>query len=169
MICWNDFTAAGVLFTNNTHVLTAWQLKDKPTLSGLGGGRKEGETYITTAHREMIEELFDIDTVPTRFLDFLETIKYVTILENDSYINVVYTFDKLEEILLYAYKYGIKTKIYKRFPFTIQVLVLLRNPSPTSEIQSLAILPVACDLIVNSDFQYDITQLIRALTELKAI
>jgi len=163
MFLWNDFTAAGVLFTNNTHVLAAWQLKDKPTLSGIGGGRKEGENYLTTAHREMIEELFDIETVPTRFLDFLETMKYVTILENDSYINIVYTFDKLEEILLYAYKYGIKTKIYKRFPFTVQDLILLRNPSPTSEIQTLSILPVSSNLVVNSDFQYDINQLIKWL------
>ena len=160
---YNDFTAAGVLFTNKKHVLAGWQLKDKPTLSGLGGGRKEGENYITTAHREMIEELFDVEIVPTRLLEILQTIKHLTTLENDSYVNIVYTFDDLQEILRHAYNCGVKTKIYKKFPLTIHDLILLREPSQASEIQTLSILPIASDIVVNPNFQYDVEQLMKAI------
>jgi hypothetical protein len=160
---YNDFTAAGVLFTNKKHVLAGWQLKDKPTLTGIGGSRKEGENHLTTAHREMIEELFDVETVPPKLLTTLQTIKCLATLENDSYVNIVYTFDDLQDILRYAYNCGVKTKIYKKFPLTIHDLVLLREPSQASEIQTLAILPMASDIILNSDFQYDIGQLIEAI------
>lgn len=160
---YNDFTAAGVLFTNKTHVLAGWQLKEQPTLTGIGGGRKEGEDYVTTAHREMIEELFDVETVPPKLLNVLKRLKHLTILENDSYVNIVYTFEDLEEILIQAYRCDVKTSIYKNFPFTIQDLVLLRKPSSISEIQRLAILPIASDISVNSEFQYDIDQLIKAI------
>jgi hypothetical protein len=160
---YNDFTAAGVLFTNKKHVLAGWQLKDKPTLTGIGGCREEGENYITTAHREMIEELFDVENVPPKLLITLQTMKRLTTLENDSYVNIVYTFDNLQEILRHAYNCGVKTKIYKKFPLTIHDLILLREPSETSEIQSLAILPIASEIVVNSEFQYDVEQLIKAI------
>ena len=160
---YNDFTAAGVLFTNKSHVLVGWQLKDKPTLTGLGGSRKQGENYVTTAHREMIEELFDVENVPPKLLITLQTMKRLTTLQNDSYVNIVYTFNTLQEILRHAYNCGVKTKIYKRFPLTIHDLVLLREPSQTSEIQSLAILPIASDININPEFQYDVDELMKAI------
>ena len=55
-----NFRAAGSVFTDSKIILAGYQpRKKKPFISGIGGKREEGESYMDTAIRETVEELFE--------------------------------------------------------------------------------------------------------------
>ena len=60
-----DYKAAGVIFTNNTHIIAGFQQDEQTNeyaFSGIGGKKEDPDNANPkfTAIREMLEELFDI-------------------------------------------------------------------------------------------------------------
>jgi hypothetical protein len=56
--------AAGIVFTNGTHILAGYQPRKKnPHISGLGGSKQKDESYMQTAWRETLEELFELKDI----------------------------------------------------------------------------------------------------------
>ena len=106
-----EFESAGVLFTNRKFVLGGWQpRKAIPKVSGIGGMRSGDESYIITALRELVEELYGCAQVPVALIHKLMTkFEPVTVFRNENYINVVYTFEDLEGMLKCINKEEIKT------------------------------------------------------------
>ncbi len=139
-----DYAAAGVLFTDDRFVLAAWQPhKTIPKLSGIGGLREGAESYSITALREMVEELYGCAEVPVTLLQKL-LIKFHprTVFKNHEYVNLVYTFKDLEKMLQIINKSGIKSYYYKTLPKTVLELVFNRQKSVTAEVEAFALLPV---------------------------
>lgn len=138
-----DYKAAGCLFTDGRYVLAGVQRK-KRVLSGLGGSRMAGETYIQTALRELVEELFEIHDLCSTAYDELALVVATKTQFDGGYINVVYNFKDLEQFLRILSKYEScrKTALYVSFPLTINELVFGRNLIDSSEITHLMLLPI---------------------------
>ena len=159
------WSAAGVLITNGSYVLSGLQQFDKNIgISGIGGSKQDDETYIQTALREMIEELFDIVEVPKQIITVLEKrFKPSHIFQVQSYISVVYTFTQLESMLKLFVKHGIKSRLYQDAPLKLYELVLYRFPCKQCEIHTLQFLPLypawPYDKLVQKDFIQDINML----------
>jgi 8-oxo-dGTP pyrophosphatase MutT (NUDIX family) len=156
----SEFAAAGTLFTNGSHVLAAYQ-KDStnPTVSGIGGKREGSETYMETALRETVEELFGIEKVPyglvCKLIVKLEPMKVQKI---GSYVIVVYNFSDLEKITEIVKRDLKSSPLYSTFPKTISDLVLTRNRGEKShpEVLHIAILPIVKNSILDVDFIEDV-------------
>ena len=137
------FSAAGILFSNTTHVLAGYQpYKIKPCITGIGGSKLEGETALETAWRETIEELFDCKKVPSKFIIVCQ-IKLTPmrwIIRNE-YICFHYTFDDLKRVLHFAKQYKIPTRVYSSYPTTLLELLMNRDHCMASEIKTLCLLP----------------------------
>jgi hypothetical protein len=136
-----EYTSAGCIFTNGTHILAGYQPnKPNPCISGLGGKKEEGETMLQTAVRETIEELFG-------FYDFPEIVSKVCLLEpmqvfhNGKYGMVVYSFCDLEKILCLVKESGKPSPLYANMPVTLSDLVFLRLAGK-AEISHLCVLPL---------------------------
>jgi hypothetical protein len=148
----DTFTAAGVVFTDGKHILAGYQPnKKKPFLSGIGGGRDEGETYTMTAIREMIEELYEVSAIPKKTYApmYKEIVKRVIpnkIVQSGTYIMLVYTFNDLETILKIVKRHGLTSPLYDTMPITRMDLIFARKPfygeDKIPEITHFAILPV---------------------------
>jgi hypothetical protein len=138
-----DFEAAGVIFTDERHVLAGWQpRKAQPRLTGIGGMRNPGEPYMETALREMVEELYGCAEVPVTLLATLQKIEPTRVFQSDKYVNVVYTFKDLSSMLECINKAGIKSYYYEKPPVNLTDLVMKRKKSKTAEVETLALLPV---------------------------
>lgn len=143
-----DFTAAGVVFTDGKLILGAYQPeKKKPFISGIGGGREEGETFEITAIREMLEELFEYrPTDPALVLDVLSQFSNYQEKQLDNYKMMVYTFEDLENILQYVATKNIPTKMYDVFPTTLNELLFTRkvfhHTEFVPELSHLCLLPI---------------------------
>lgn len=136
--------AAGIMFTNGTHVLAGYQpRKKKPHISGLGGGKQEGESYMQTAWRETLEELFEFKEIPKDVIDIIQlTIQPKDTFITDNYINVVYTFADLLQLLQLLHCYEVESNVYTILPYTIPDLIFQRQPNKTTEISHLCLLPL---------------------------
>ena len=135
------FKAAGVVFTDGRLILSGYQhLKKKPFISGIGGSKEPGETYTDTALREMIEELFELETIPPGLIAALN--KPGRVLQSDTYVRLVYTFEDLESILKLMKSYDLTSPLYNTFPETLMDLLFLREAKATAEISHLCLLPV---------------------------
>jgi len=162
------WTAAGVLITNGTYVLAGVQQCDKDLgITGIGGSRLDDESYMQTALREMVEELFDIVDVPTKVITALEKrFKPSHIFQVQSYISVVYTFTQLESMLKLLIKHGINSRLYQEPPLRLYELVLYRFPCKQCEIHNLQFLPLypawPYEKLVQKDFIKDI-QILKTL------
>ena len=142
----NTYTCAGTVFINNTHILAGYQpKKQKPFISGIGGMKEQGETYIKTAIREMLEELFEFDTIFSEIIcEIEEFVIPLKIIQNGNYVLVVYSFADLETILKLLKKYNLQSYLYKKMPTTIVELIFHRQNSSIDkipEISQLSLLP----------------------------
>ena len=136
-----EYTSAGCIFTNGTHIIAGYQPnKPNPCISGLGGKKEEGETVLQTAIRETIEELFG-------FYDFPEIVLKVCLLEpmqvfhNGKYGMVVYSFCDLEKILVIVKESGKVSPLYAEMPVSLNDLLFLRMEGK-AEISHLCVLPL---------------------------
>jgi negative regulator of genetic competence, sporulation and motility len=152
-----NFKAAGCLFTNNVHVLGAWQKKTK-CISGIGGKRERSETHIHAALRELIEELFEVNPPETLLYTLQDVVKPKKVFLTDSYVTVVYSFQDLEMILTFAKFYCKQSLLYHTFPTTYMNLITDRK-NVSSEIGQLVLLPFEKELYINSGFVKDINVL----------
>lgn len=151
-----DFKAAGCIFTDGNYVLAGYQPKADYNISGFGGKRRNNETYIQTAIRETIEELFDVDP-PIYIVDYIEiNLKPVYIYLNNSYIIVHYNFKDLVKILEYCQCFANKTPLYDVFPETLSDLIFNRCNYNFSEVQQLCLLPFKSDIKIHDGFKMDI-------------
>jgi len=155
-----NFTSAGTLFTNGTHVLAAYQKDiENPTVSGIGGKRENSESYIETALREMVEELFGIQQVPLVLLRRLVIMMEPRQIQQvGSYVLVVYSFNDLDKIIETVCSEIKVSPLYSVMPKTITDLVLGRKVrvEPAPEIFYLSIIPMVKKAIVDVVFIEDI-------------
>jgi hypothetical protein len=156
------FTSAGVFFTNNIHVLVGEQNDIHNTvLSGIGGKKEYGESYMDTALREMIEELFDNMHVPKELIKKLKKLyKPQMVFQVYTYISVVYSFDDLESMLHTIAEFGLKSRVYETIPLTINTLIENRILTFDSEIKNITILSISLKDLpfkpIHSNFIYDV-------------
>ena len=140
-----SFTGAGCIFLNDQYILAGYQpRKAKPILSGLGGKREGEETSLVTALRETIEELFELQTVPLEWIEWIHTtIPYQKLLQNGDYISYVYTFDNLQQILEYLKGKGAVSELYDEFPTNLLSLLFHRKQlAYPPEISHLVLFPL---------------------------
>jgi hypothetical protein len=145
-----EYTAAGSVFTDGKIILAGYQpLKRSPTISGIGGKKEEGETYLETAIRETIEELFEVFDFPKTLITDIKSVIPQRIIQNGKYIMIVYNFADLEEILKIVKKYKILSPLYDKVPMNLMDLIFTRklvysNPDPfwKPEISHLSLLPI---------------------------
>ena len=158
----NTWKAAGSFFTDGSSVLAGFQPhKTEATISGIGGGAHPGETYIQTAIRETLEELFEFDAIPLWLLRRVESSLVPSIVfQNDLYIYLVYSFKDLETLLHIVKNSKLRSRLYSTIPLNVSDLVLQRSQSISAELQRLVLLPISNTNEVNgihSDLLQDIT------------
>lgn len=140
-----NFSSAGCLFSNEQFVLAGYQpRKQKPFLSGLGGKREGEESYLVTALRETVEELFEIQTVPLEWIEEIQSrITPKGILKNGDYISVLYSFLDLEVILCILESKNFRSELYESFPMSVFELVFHRKLLDyPAEISHITLLPL---------------------------
>ena len=161
----DKFKAAGVAFTNGVHVLAGYQPHKKhPSISGIGGSREPGESYMQTALRECVEELFEPTSIPKALLPKLTEIAPQKVIQSGSYINAIYSFDDLHAMLKVMKRQGLSSPLYETFPKNLTELIMNRIPTgalsgdKAAEISHLALLPVitqAADTLIDPYFAAD--------------
>jgi len=153
-----NYTSAGSLYTNNKLVLCGYQQnKQNSTISGFGGKKETtDESYIETAIRETLEELFNI--VPNKEIIHLinANINHNKLIIQDNYYMLVYSFDDLELMLNLLNKNQITSKLYDSFPVTLSDLILNRKINNESEISHICLLPLKQNITINNEFIKDI-------------
>ena len=158
-----DFDSAGTLFTNETHVLAGYQKDIKNTMvSGIGGKREGLETYMETAIRETVEELFHVKHVPLVLIrKIILTVKPQDVGKNGSYILVIYNFNDLEKILKIVRRMLTSCPIYKKIPKTVIALILERKTRVKgAEIIHLCILPMIKNARLDIAFHEDVLMIL---------
>lgn len=135
---------AGCVFTNNKIILGGYQSRKRiPMITGLGGKREGNEDPIQTAWRETLEELFELEIIEKIILDYCLEKKPDQILESKGYIQYVFSFSVLEDILRKCRDENVKSRLYNDFPLTLQELLLNRTTQKKeSEISQLCLLPM---------------------------
>ena len=136
---------AGCLFTDGVRVLAGYQPNKKsPFISGIGGSKKAGESYVETALRETVEELFGLTKYPPTMIDELKMIEPKNVCKNSDYVNLVFTFKDLDLFLLVLSKYknDLKSTLYKSVPTTLNSLLLDRVYDKAAEVSHLVLLPL---------------------------
>jgi hypothetical protein len=157
----DSVTAAGCIFTNETHILAGYQPnKTTPYISGFGGNRLEGEPYEHTAVREMIEELFDIEATYDMITWILNDLKPLRSIKHTGYMVLQYTFDDLDKIIKYLEPTGVNSTLYKVWPKNLYDLIFTRTPTKSSEISTICLLPFVKDIVIDDKFKKDIDEII---------
>lgn len=163
-----EYDGAGIAFTDNKMILAGYQQKEeKSFISGIGGKKEDGESYLDTAVRETIEELFEFDAIPQKLLAKIRAMPPQRVIRNGTYIVVVYNFTDLECMLRIIKKYSLKSKLYDKFPTTLMNLVLNRklDCALNPEISHLALLPLVDHKegsFVDKYFLRDMTMLLKS-------
>jgi len=160
-----QYNAAGVLFTNGTHVLAGYQPnKKKPCITGIGGSRESFETFLQTALRETVEELLHVKEVPSQLIcNLSDSLKPLSVFSNKNYVTVLYSFEQLETFLEILKENGITTDLYKEFPLSLEELVFKRKNSKEVEIKQFAVLPLECSQI-SKEFLKDLQMALEICT-----
>jgi len=135
---------AGCIFTNYKLILAGYQpYKKRPIISGIGGSCTNGEDYVDTAIREMLEEIFGLDGDLTNLLVIIKTkLPLSKQIRNGAYISIVYSFDDLLSIISILNNHFITSKFYDIFPQNIEDVLLKRKLIAGEEIQQLLLLPI---------------------------
>ena len=139
-----EFTAAGILITDGAHVLAGFQ-PNKNSISGFGGSRIGRETIRETAFREAIEELLEPEP-EQNIRPFIQSLQRVyknrRFNRKGTYRFLQLHFIELLQILEAAKAAGIKSQLYKTIPTTLKSLIKKRQPTATSEVATLMLLPL---------------------------
>lgn len=153
-----NFKAAGCVFTDGKYILAGYQPKrSEYNISGFGGSRLDGETYMQTALRETLEEFFEVDP-PRHLIDDIEQLLKPTATHiNETYVLVQYTFEDLIKVLAYSKSACKHTDVYDVFPESLNDLIFNRNHTPRSEVHQLCLLPFKSNIKIGKDFKRDIT------------
>jgi hypothetical protein len=134
---------AGCVFTDGKYMLAGYQPnKSQPRISGLGGKSLNGEAYTTTAIRETLEELFEINPAAHIIQDIQMYLIPQRTIQNESHILVEYSFEDLTCMLDILKTHEIQSPLYNTMPKSILELVFQRRIDSKAEVSHLAILPV---------------------------
>lgn len=132
-------TAAGVLFLRHNYDTVMGFTPKHAHYSGFGGTKEEGESILTTALREAVEELYGIspdEELLDELVDrFAENPRY----ERDGYLFILIWFDEYPEFADIVRFYTRRTPFYDRFPKTIKSLVRKRKSVENMEITHLIV------------------------------
>lgn len=156
--------AAGILFTNGTHVLAAHQRKNgREIISGLGGKMEAADlTPYYAAVRETLEELFDIEPSTHLISRICSDVQPIHTEATAGYTNHQLSFDDLEQILLIVSRSDAISPIYPGGAVpTIDELLLRRKPKKNSEVRALSIMAVSGAWNVDADFATDLASIKR--------
>jgi hypothetical protein len=135
---------AGCVFTDGKHILAGYQPHKKhPGITGIGGQREGEETYIETAYRETIEELFHVSSIPIGLIEKLtHKMTPKKIKMKKGYVIVSFDFEDLQLFLTICKKAGLRSPLYKTMPKTLLETIQLRGTDLKAEISTLCLLPV---------------------------
>jgi hypothetical protein len=137
---------AGCVFTDGKHILCGYQPhKKKPGITGIGGHKEGEETYLQTAYRETLEELFHITNtaIPVGLVDTLvRRMAPKKIKMKKGYVIVTFDFTDLQLFLKICKKAGLRSPLYTRLPKTLLETIQLRGYDLKAEISVLCLLPV---------------------------
>jgi hypothetical protein len=160
---YTNFKAAGCVFMSKTHILAAYQPNKKYShISGLGGKREANETYMETALRETLEELFDLEAPLNLIQRIKDTLIPRRILLEGSYVCIVYDLDQLVEILFLCNESLRQLDLYPGgCPLTVEDLILKRSVMSRSEVSHLCLLPLINSLKIDRFFLKDINNLLK--------
>ncbi len=140
------YMGAGCVFTDGTHILAGYQPhKAKPGINGLGGHKESGETYLQTAFRETVEELFHVETsaIPSKLLPTLiQTLVPTRVKLKNDYVLVHFTLDQLLVFLRLVKASGLTSPLFPTLPLTLLDLLQKRRHDPKAEVAVLCLLPV---------------------------
>ena len=83
----DEWHSAGILFTTDNTVFVGYKIvNDNWQISGFGGKRNEDETYIQTAIRETLEELYEAP-ITKETIEYVERrLKITKVINNNGYI-----------------------------------------------------------------------------------
>jgi hypothetical protein len=159
-----SYYGAGCVFTDGKHVLCGYQPQKKsPGISGIGGMKNMGETYLETAFRETVEELFHVKELPKGLLSELGMMLHPRKMKlSKGYIQVFFSFHDLELLLKICKKKGVTSPLYSKVPKTLEELIQQRQISESAELSHLCLLPVVKhegDLLVNPCFLEDLREM----------
>lgn len=137
---------AGCVFTDGKHILAGYQPhKKRPGITGIGGHKEGEETYLETAYRETLEELFHVEQkqIPIGLVPKLvETLKPTQFKMKKGYVLVFLTFKDLETLLKLSKKKGLRSPLYKTMPTNLIETIQMRGIDLKAEISTLCLLPV---------------------------
>lgn len=121
----------------------------------------EGETFIDTAIRETVEELYDIQDIPA---NVIRTISIECMpqryLQNGEYTILVYRFEDLFDWGLILSNSNLTSPLYDVIPLTVTDLLFKRKQLEGTEIKCLSLLPLQNGLVLSSHFLGDISSLL---------
>lgn len=137
---------AGCVFTDGKHILCGYQPhKKKAGITGIGGHKEGEETYLQTAYRETIEEIFHLTntTIPMGLIDrLILRMRPKKIKMKKGYVLVTFDFTDLELFLKICKKAGLRSPLYSRLPKTLIETIQMRGYDLKAEISALCLLPV---------------------------
>jgi hypothetical protein len=140
-----NYYAAGCAFCDEKHILGGLQphKKRKPGISGIGGMKAQGDaSYLDTAFRETLEEIYHVNSIPLSLLHTLKReMKPKNVVNSHGYVTLTFSFEDLEKFLKLAKKGGIRTTVYPKPPTTLTDLLRDRKLNTGAEIEILCLLP----------------------------
>lgn len=137
---------AGCVFTDGKHIVAGYQPeKRKPGITGIGGHRDGEETYLETAYRETIEEIFHVtrETIPVSLIpSLMRTLHPRMVKMKKGYVLVVFSFEDLTLFLKLCKTSGLCSSLYTKMPKTLFEMIQSRQIDLKAEISTLCLLPV---------------------------
>lgn len=161
----DEWHSAGILFTTDNTVFVGYKIvNDNWQISGFGGKRNEDETYIQTAIRETLEELYEAP-ITKETIEYVERrLKITKVINNNGYILVICTLNRINDFILAALNSVLYTPMYEKLPYTVALLIGERKQLFYAEFHYLAFLsvnmiisewpPVEIDPNLISDMKY---------------
>jgi hypothetical protein len=149
--------AAGIFFSDERHVLSAYQKKNGNLIvSGLGGKQEPTDaTIYYTAIRETLEELYDIKPSDGLINRIIHAIHPTMTIQAEHYTTFYMSFEQLARIM-HIVADETQSPIYRQMPHTIHELISNRRSLPTSEVSSLALQPMESTAVQDKEFMHDI-------------
>ncbi len=150
--------SAGIFFSDDRHLLAAYQKKHgNIIISGLGGKQETSDpTLYYTAVRETLEELYDIKPSTGLINQIIHALKPHVTIDFEEYANFYLSFNQLN-LLMEMVAADTVSPIYRTMPRTLTELIQNRRSLPSSEVSALALMPMECAQI-DPEFNQDITQ-----------
>jgi len=145
------------MFTDGKFVLAGYNPK-KFYISGIGGKKKDNETPIHTAIREVLEELFELETIPEDLKNVLyENLTFDTVFSSNGYTNFIMDFRYDLEVFFEAIsKFDVRSRVYSTIPQTLEQLLMTRIVVPEAELSHLMLIPCVYNIGLDEKFIDDI-------------